>query len=116
MINDSAFEDLPFNKDTSYIIKAELGGTELFTHSWIAPQQYIPDKAVNPENLQTRIASVTKLFTVLAVLLSEDKLSWEAGIREYVPELQGDVWDDVTIGALAGHTAGLGKFVRCSGR
>jgi hypothetical protein len=110
LIAASVFEGLPFNNDTSYTIKANLGGTDVFTYGWIAPQQFLPDENVKPENIKTRMASVTKLYTVFALLLS--KVPFDAGVREFVPELKGDVWNDVTIGSLASHTSGLGKFVR----
>lgn len=113
LIDECEFQDLPFNKDSSYIIKANVGDTEVFTYSWISPTQHLPDKEADPANIKSRVASVTKLFTVLAVLLSHDRIKWDASIRQYVTELRGDIWEDVKISALAGHTAGLGKFV-CS--
>ncbi|PUU72906.1 hypothetical protein B9Z19DRAFT_1104188 [Tuber borchii] len=57
-----------------------------------------------------RIASNTKVFTVLAVMLTEGT-SLDDGILKYIPELadgEGGVeWGDVTLGALGGHMAGI---------
>ncbi|PWW78757.1 beta-lactamase/transpeptidase-like protein [Tuber magnatum] len=57
-----------------------------------------------------RIASNTKVFTVLAVLLTEG-MSLDDGVLKYIPELadgEGGVeWGDVTLGALGGHLAGI---------
>lgn len=62
-----------------------------------------------------RIASVTKLFTVLAVLLSKDKIGWDDPITKFVTDLEPASYGKVTIGALAGHTSGLGRFVCMNG-
>lgn len=105
------FRNLPFNEDSSYVIKASIGDTNVLSHSWIAPSQSLADPNADPANIKSRVASITKLFTVLAVLLSKDQIPWESSIRDYIPELQGKIWDEVTISALAGHTAGLGRFV-----
>ncbi|CUS10218.1 unnamed protein product [Tuber aestivum] len=57
-----------------------------------------------------RIASNTKVFTVLAVLLTEG-MSLDDGVLKYIPELadgEGGVeWGDVTLGSLGGHLAGI---------
>ncbi|CAZ82367.1 unnamed protein product [Tuber melanosporum] len=57
-----------------------------------------------------RIASNTKVFTVLAVMLTEG-MSLDDGILKYIPELvdgEGGVeWEDITLGALGGHLAGV---------
>jgi CubicO group peptidase (beta-lactamase class C family) len=108
LIPDSKFTSLSYNRDTSYAIKAQIGDTEIFSYDYTAP----PYEADRPSVYETkfRIASVSKLYTVLAVVLSADQIGWEDSIKQYVPELQGDVWDDVKISALAGQTSGLGRF------
>ncbi|KAG0632596.1 hypothetical protein HOY80DRAFT_1013379 [Tuber brumale] len=57
-----------------------------------------------------RIASNTKVFTVLAAMLTEG-ISLDDGVLKYIPELvdgEGGVeWADVTLGALGGHLAGV---------
>ena len=71
-----------------------------------------------------RIGSVSKVFTVLALLLHEEKLDWRDPITKYVPELSactnstgdqcgesGEVngvqWEKVTLGALGAQLAGI---------
>lgn len=111
LIPASSFESLVYNADTSYAIKAKIGGTEIFNYDYTAPP-YADASRVELYETKVRIASVTKLFTVLSVILSADKIGWEDSINKYVTELQGDVWNEVTISALASQTSGLGRFVR----
>lgn len=66
-----------------------------------------------------RIGSLTKLFTMYTFLIEAGDLHFNAPITDYVPELKeiaanksGDAttrvsWDDITIGALASHMAGI---------
>ena len=72
-----------------------------------------------------RIGSLSKVFTVLGVLLAEG-VRWDDPITQYLPELRdmprGEAgqgpepddaittvdWDDVTIGSLATHISGIG--------
>ena len=55
-----------------------------------------------------RAASVTKIFTVLAVLLSEDiGIRMGDKIGKFVEELNGDGrWKDTTVGMLASQMSG----------
>ena len=68
-----------------------------------------------------RLASVSKLFPVLA-LLKLDGVSLEDPVTKYLPELRGlgkqareqspiwtVSWDDITLGALASHLGGIGS-------
>lgn len=95
-----------FNK-TTIAIKASLGGEAIFDYQHHAEGGDGRDLF----NKQIRIASVTKVFTVLAVLLSEDSIRWDDCITKFVPGLD-KAYADVTIGALASQTSGLGRFVR----
>jgi CubicO group peptidase (beta-lactamase class C family) len=54
------------------------------------------------------VASVSKQFTAFAVglLVAEGRVSWDDGIREYVPELP-DEFGRITLDHLAHHTSGL---------
>ncbi len=70
-----------------------------------------------------RIGSISKVYTVLAVLRLRDKINWDDPVTKYVPELNqiadnhgGPVnhlttvqWKHITIGALAGQLSGLGR-------
>lgn len=71
-----------------------------------------------------RIGSVSKLFTVFALLLQKGTILFDDPVTRYIPEL-ADIaetqasgmfdpvsqvaWKDVTIGALASHLAGIGR-------
>jgi hypothetical protein len=111
LIPDLSFESLDFNADISYTIKATIGSKQIFRYAHVAPAYNPARKDI--DNTKIRIGSVSKVFTALAVLLSSDKIGWEDSIKKHVPKLEGEVWDKVTISALAGHTSGIGKFVRC---
>lgn len=68
-----------------------------------------------------RIASITKVFTVLAGLLEFKRDEWDRPVTDFIPELAifssqnpGDEdpvmttqWDKITLGALAAHMAGV---------
>ena len=58
-----------------------------------------------------RIASVSKQFTGMAVLLlaEEGKIDLNADIRKYLPELR-DYKASVTINAMLGHFSGMGDY------
>ena len=67
-----------------------------------------------------RIGSVSKVFTVLALLLQDGKIGLDDRVTRFIPELGRGYedsedsletvrWDDVTIGALASHLAGIGR-------
>ncbi|KAJ5766242.1 uncharacterized protein N7511_003858 [Penicillium nucicola] len=65
----------------------------------------------------SRTGSVTKLFTVYAILVKAGIQCFSHPVTKYLPELAGNSssdpldrirWDDITIGALASHQAGSG--------
>ncbi|KAF7557384.1 hypothetical protein G7Z17_g713 [Cylindrodendrum hubeiense] len=69
------------------------------------------------DNTISRLGSVTKLFTVYAILAQAGLEVFNHPVTRYLPELAGNHgddswdkvnWDDVTIGALASHQAGSG--------
>jgi CubicO group peptidase (beta-lactamase class C family) len=101
--------DRSFPNDTSYAIKASIGDTE-FVDLAYRSTGWIDGRRTPLSDTQFRIGSVTKLFTVLAILLSSDKISWEGPITRYVDGLSS-AYEDVTIHALAGQTSGLGFMV-----
>lgn len=64
-----------------------------------------------------RIGSVSKLYTVYAILLAGGHQVLEEPVTKYLPELAGNSnrnpiehirWEDVTVGNLAAHQAGSG--------
>lgn len=65
-----------------------------------------------------RIGSVSKVYTVLLLLLQEGKVSLDDPVTKYVPELAARAtresienvdWKRITLGALASHLAGIGR-------
>jgi len=65
-----------------------------------------------------RVASISKLFTVFALLIEKGDANLNDPVTKYVPELRnvpntGTVnavqWNDVTLGALASHMSGIGR-------
>ena len=62
-----------------------------------------------------RIASITKVFTVLAILLqqNEGKLSLQDSVSKYIPELtqgknEGSIqWEDISLESLASQLSGI---------
>ncbi|KAF2853573.1 beta-lactamase/transpeptidase-like protein [Plenodomus tracheiphilus IPT5] len=103
----SAFSNLTFNQNTSYVIKASIGDTTVFENEHSAPGREVSQSLLNTT---IRIASATKMITALALVLSADKLSLEDSITQYIPALNNSMYKDVTIAALADHTSGLGRF------
>lgn len=66
-----------------------------------------------------RIGSVSKLYTVYAILAIAGMEVLDHPVTRYLPELAGNsrsdpleriIWDDVTVGALASHLGGTGGF------
>lgn len=62
------------------------------------------------ENSSFRLASVSKQFTTMAVMVlaEEGKLDYDDLLTEHVPEL--DFWPDVTIRHLMTHTSGIPDY------
>lgn len=71
-----------------------------------------------------RIGSISKLFTVYALLLNNGTKYWNRPVTDFVPELRKAVpsspykylsvidavqWDQVTVGALASQLSGIGR-------
>lgn len=79
------------------------------------------------ENTVYRIGSITKVVTVLALLLQDDKVHFDDPITKHIPELAriaarqaavatenfDDIattqWSHITVGALASQLAGIGR-------
>lgn len=72
-----------------------------------------------------RIGSITKLVTVFGLLLEGERVHFDDPVTKYVPELAAIAeaqrtkreddevataeWSQITVGALAGHLAGIGR-------
>ncbi len=72
-----------------------------------------------------RMASVSKVFTVLLMLLQEDKLSLEDPVTKYLPELAaaapGNItsvetvnWNEITLGSLTDSLSGIPYACECA--
>ncbi|KAF4466945.1 beta-lactamase 2 [Fusarium albosuccineum] len=94
--------------------------TPLFEFHHSPPESDPAGVSVVDSDTVYRLASMTKLFTVLGVLRIES-ISFEDPITKYLPELRDmneqaptqDAihivdWDSITIGALAAHQSGVG--------
>lgn len=74
------------------------------------------------ENSVYRIGSITKAVTVFELLLLGKQVHFDDPVTKYVPELAAIAeddeittaqWSQITVGALAGHLAGIGRDCKC---
>ena len=72
-----------------------------------------PNATITPFN----IASVTKLFTAVAIgrLVDQGKLSLDDPLSKYLPTYPKPIGDQITIAMLLGHTAGTGDYLNDPG-
>ncbi|KAF2868597.1 beta-lactamase/transpeptidase-like protein [Massariosphaeria phaeospora] len=103
----STFANFTSKADTSFAIKASIGGTQVFQHEYSAPDYEV---AQSLHETKMRLGSGSKLFTVLALELSRDKINWDDPITNYLPKLDAAAYGQVTVAALANHMSGLGRF------
>ncbi|KAF7543081.1 hypothetical protein G7Z17_g11031 [Cylindrodendrum hubeiense] len=87
----------------------------LFTYHFTPPNPGSGAQKIG-DNTMYRIASVSKLFTVLAALQNTN-IDMNASVLKYLPHLNetatGDSilsldWEDITVASLTGHLSGLG--------
>jgi CubicO group peptidase (beta-lactamase class C family) len=90
---------------TSISIEITSANSTFFTHNYAAPVRNESGGAVVDNNTIFRVASVTKVFTVLAVLL-ENKIKMEDLISKFIPELNDPKWAEVSIGMLTSQISG----------
>ncbi|MGH7965180.1 MAG: serine hydrolase [Candidatus Binatia bacterium] len=73
--------------------------------------------SVTPQT-QFRFASVTKVFTVLAMLQHEERFDWRTPVPHYIPELMSNqssstnvdeyvVWEQATLDAMVSQLGGI---------
>ena len=72
-----------------------------------------PNATITPFN----IASITKLFTAVAIgrLVDQGKVSLDDPLTKYLPTYPKPVGDQITIAMLLGHTAGTGDYLNDAG-
>jgi CubicO group peptidase (beta-lactamase class C family) len=71
----------------------------------VAPVRNESRVGVVDNNTIFRVASVTNVFTVLAVLL-ENNVKMEDLVSEFIPELNDPKWAEVSIGMLTSQISG----------
>ena len=96
----------------------------LFQYHFTAPVRNASSTKKVDENTVYRIASISKLVTVFALLLQDGKVHFDDPITKYIPELarfakQEDdddengltaiKWSQITVGALASQLSGIGR-------
>ncbi|RPB00822.1 beta-lactamase/transpeptidase-like protein [Choiromyces venosus 120613-1] len=109
-----ASADAPWpTNTTSYAVEVTAAEKTIFSayHTADILGEYLDGEPSNVTgDTYFRIASNTKVFTVLAVMLTEG-MSLDDSILKYIPELMdgegGVEWEDVTLGALGGHFGGI---------
>lgn len=96
-----------------------------YTHKATAPARNESFPAEINDGTIFRVGSVSKLYTVYAILAHAKSLDvFDLPVTQFLPELAGNepgnatnpavVWEKVTVGALASHQAGLGGFPEVS--
>lgn len=109
----------PISPNTTSFSVALFGGAEsmkddpaFFEYHYTSPQDQLDVGTNLGSDTRMPLGDVTMVFTVYAWLIKMGD-NWDTPITEYLPELRlaGDSnlvsWEDVTIGALAGHMSGL---------
>jgi CubicO group peptidase (beta-lactamase class C family) len=109
-IPDSVFKSIPI-QNVSYAVKGSIGDNTIFQYEYSAPGREVPQSLFKTK---IRVGSVTKMLTALALEMSSDKITLEDPITKFIPGLSKQYYQDVTIGALASHTSGLGRYVCCN--
>lgn len=114
--------------DTSFSIGVFTAGTDdfLFEHHHVGQRLAgsLTGGSLDGDSLY-RIGSVTKLLTVYTVLARLGDTRWDEPITRYIPELRiagpasdhtaRDInWSEVTLGALASHSAGIPRDGTCT--
>lgn len=123
----STFEELERNGtfeefNTTLYVQAFSASDTLFQHGYVPPAMkgFLTSGTLN-EDTVFRIGSVSKLFTVYTLLAEVGMKRMNDPVTKWVPELaraakknKGDPvrkvqWDEVTIGQLSGHLAGVSR-------
>jgi hypothetical protein len=111
----------PANNTFSINVFSTFSDTPLYNYHYTAPRfsnGSIGAKTVDGDTV-FRVGSISKLFTVFALLIEKGDANLNDPVTKYVPELRnaprktGAVnavqWDDVTLGGLASHMSGMGR-------
>ncbi|PMD59980.1 beta-lactamase/transpeptidase-like protein [Hyaloscypha bicolor E] len=90
---------------TSISTEITSANSTFFTYNYTAPVRNESGVGVVDNNTIFRVASVTNVFTVLAVLL-ENNVKMEDLVSEFIPELNDPKWAEVSIGMLTSQISG----------
>ncbi|KAI9687086.1 MAG: hypothetical protein M1822_002496 [Bathelium mastoideum] len=121
----------PVDNDTAYAVQFFSSYEATPAFQWYYTPLSIRNGSFGTKNVDGdsifRIGSVTKLFTVYALLAEVGDLYWDQPVTQFLPELdqqsqesQTDPinflrWNDVTLGALASHLAGVTRDLESDG-
>ncbi|RKK94448.1 hypothetical protein BFJ68_g15174 [Fusarium oxysporum] len=108
--------------NTTFYIQAFSASDTLFQHGYVPPSMkgFLTSSSLN-EDTVFRVGSVSKLLTVYTLLAEVGMKRMNDPVTKWVPELahaarknKGDPtrkvqWDEVTIGQLSGHLAGISR-------
>lgn len=125
-LNDStSISALNVNTSFSIDLYSAHDHRSLFQYHFTAPVRNDSSTTKVDENTVYRIASISKLVTVFALLLQDGKVHFDDPVTKYVPELarfakqeddnddENDLtttqWSQITVGALASQLSGIGR-------
>lgn len=80
-----------------------------FAHRSMGALRHTPDSApLKPDSIR-RIASVTKLFTVVSILrlIEEGQIHMHQAVKDWIPEYDHPLYEKITLYHLLTHTSGL---------
>jgi CubicO group peptidase (beta-lactamase class C family) len=90
-----------------------------YTHDASGLSEYLTAGVLN-EGTIFRIGSVSKLYTVYAIIAHSGIEVFDHPVTQYLPELAGNTQSDgivrenITVGSLASHQGGIGGFGKSS--
>lgn len=128
LVNTTAYGQLDPNATSFSIdVYSTHENSSIFTYHYSAPALARPSEGVAKVDSNTvyRVGSVSKLLTVYTYLAAVGDVSFNEPVTKYIPELAayakqnasalntGDIdlvdWNDVTVGSLASHLAGIAR-------
>lgn len=117
---ESTFGTLGYQNSFSVELYSIHESEALHTHHWTAPQVPTTSGQKNVDgNSIFRVGSISKLITTYIYLINAGFKGWNDPITDYVPQLKEYAeksktdplnvvdWDEVTVGGLASHLAGI---------
>ena len=107
-------KSVPWNTTThSFSVTGTSKTGTVFSYHYTAPLKNATGKQMVDGDTIYRVASVTKVFTVLAVLL-ERQLNLDDPITAYVEEFNQPGWEDVTLRMLCSQISNIPRNASCT--